>query len=112
MTSTPRPRQWGLPVSLILLGILGFIAAFALTLDKFALHVLCPWCMVTWAATVPLFLVVALHTARAGALPLPAPLRRFAGTAFGWIPFITLACYLVVAGLAQWQLDVLGQFIR
>ena len=200
MTSAPRPRQWAQPVALIALGLVGFVAAFALTLDKFALlenpdaqlgcnfsvligcstnlnsaqgeifgfpnsllglafwsatitigvaqlagavlarwfwalyalgatgalalvlwfigeslfvlHVLCPWCMVTWAVTIPLFLVVVLHAAGSGAIPLPATLRRFANSAFGWIPFITLACYLIVAVLAQVQLDVLGQFMR
>lgn len=204
MTSTPRTRQWGLPVTLIVLGIVGFIAAFALTLDKlallenpnaqlgcnfsvligcstnlnsaqgavfgfpnsllgivfwsatitigvallagavlarwfwalfalgaagalafvvwfiaesvFVLHVLCPWCMVTWAATIPLFWVVVLHALRSGAFASSRSTQRsfterFAGVAFGWIPLITFACYLIVAVLAQSQLDVLGELL-
>lgn len=74
----------------------------------FVLHVLCPWCMVTWAVTIPLFFVVVLHAIRARAIPLPAPAHRFADAAFGWVPLITLVSYLIVAVLAQWQLDVLG----
>ena len=74
----------------------------------FVLHVLCPWCMVTWAVTIPLFFVVVLHAIRSSAIPLPEGFRRFANAAFGWIPLITLVSYLIVAALAQWQLDVLG----
>ncbi len=74
----------------------------------FVLHVLCPWCMVTWAATIPLFLVVVFHSLRTGAIPLPEPVRRFAGAAFGWIPLISLVAYVLIAVLAQWKLDVLG----
>lgn len=75
----------------------------------FVLRVLCPWCMVTWAATIPLFLVVVLYALRSG--PWPAGLRRVAAGAYSWIPLATLGCYLLVAALAQWQLDVLGQFV-
>lgn len=75
----------------------------------FVLRVLCPWCMATWAVTIPLFLVVLLHTLRSADLPIPHGLRRMAAAAYGWIPVIVLSCYLVVAVLAQWQLDVLDQ---
>lgn len=74
----------------------------------FVLRVLCPWCMVTWAVTIPLFLAVVLHALRSGAL-VPASIRRAAAAGFAWIPLIALLCYLIVAVLAQWQLDVLGQ---
>lgn len=78
----------------------------------YVLHVLCPWCMVTWSVTIPVFWLVTLHALRSGGIPLPAAARRFAGKAFTWIPIITLACYLVVAVLAQLQLDVLSEFTR
>ena len=78
----------------------------------FVLRVLCPWCMVTWAATIPLFLVVTLHAIRTGAIPVPTPLRRAGAAAYAWIPLITLLSYVVVAVLAQGQLDVLGQLVR
>lgn len=190
-------RQLGLGISLIVLGVVGFVAAFALTLDKFTLlenpdadlgcnfsvlvgcstnlnspqgelfgfpnsllgivlwsatvtvgvgllagaafakwfwalyalaaagslalvvwfiseslftiHVLCPWCMVTWAVTIPLFWIVVLHALRSGALGVPDSAMHFARAAFGWIPLITLACYLIIAVLAQWQLDIVGE---
>ena len=45
---------------------LGTTASLALVVwfigqSVFVLRVLCPWCMVTWAVTIPLFLVVTLH---------------------------------------------------
>jgi uncharacterized membrane protein len=78
----------------------------------FVLRVLCPWCMVTWAVTIPVFLVVTLHVLRSGAIPVPAPLRRAGAATYAWIPLITLLSYVVVGVLAQWQLDVLAQLVR
>ncbi len=195
-SGSSEPRNLGLVVSLLALGVIGFVAAFALTLDKiallenpeaqlgcnfsllvgcstnlnsaqgevlgfpnsllgivfwtatitigfallagaklsrwfwavyalasigalalviwfigqsmFVLHVLCPWCMVTWAVTIPLTFVVVLHTLRVGVIPTAAPVRRFAAAAFSWIPLATLVSYLIVAIIAQLQLDVIG----
>ncbi|MEO6942872.1 MAG: vitamin K epoxide reductase family protein [Terrimesophilobacter sp.] len=90
---------------------LAFVIWF-ISQSLFVLHVLCPWCMVTWAVTIPLFWLVTLHAVRVGAIPLPPPVRRFAGIAIGWLPLIALACYLIVAALAQWQLDVIGELTR
>ena len=93
---------------------LGVAAALALVVfliytSVFVLGTLCPWCMVTWVATIPTFLIVTLHNLRSGTIPLPARGRAFAAAAFGWIPIITLGLYLVVAVIAQLQLDVLGR---
>lgn len=99
--------------------LFGFGTTASLTLvvwfigqSVFVLRVLCPWCMVTWAVTIPLFLVVMLHALRSGAIPAPAFLRRAAAATYAWIPLITLLSYVVVAVLAQWQLDVLAQLVR
>jgi uncharacterized membrane protein len=96
---------------------LGTTASLALVVwfigqSVFVLHVLCPWCMVTWAVTIPLFLVVTLHVLRSGAIPVPASLRRAGAATYAWIPLITLLSYVVVGVLAQWQLDVLAQLVR
>ena len=64
--------------------------------------------MVVWAATIPLFLAVTLHNARSGVFGMRGELRRAAGAAYGWLPFITLLCYLAVAVFAQVRLDLLG----
>ena len=62
---------------------------------------------VTWAATIPLFVVVLLQTLSSE--PLPASARRVAAASYPWTPLITVVCYLLVAVLAQLRLDVLGQ---
>ena len=92
---------------------LGVVAALALVIwlisqSVFVLGTLCPWCMVTWAATIPLFWTVTLHNLREGNIPVPAGARRVASALYGWVPAITLASYLVVAIVAQLRLDVLG----
>ncbi len=75
----------------------------------FVIGTLCPWCMVVWAATIPLFLTAVLHAVRTGAIGLPARARRAASGAYGWIPLITVLSYILIAVLAQIRLDVLGQ---
>ncbi|WP_411698425.1 vitamin K epoxide reductase family protein [Conyzicola sp.] len=92
---------------------LGIVAALAfviwlITQSVFVLGTLCPWCMVTWSVTIPLFWAVTLYNLREGNLPVPAAARRVAGALYGWVPAITLASYLVVAVVAQLRLDVLG----
>ena len=37
----------------------------------FVLGTLCPWCMVTWAVTIPTYYVVTLHVLRSGIVPRP-----------------------------------------
>lgn len=73
----------------------------------FVLDVLCPWCMVTWVVTIPVFLAVTLHNLTEGNLPAPAAVRRFAAGAYSWIVVITIGCYLVAAAIAQVQMDFL-----
>jgi uncharacterized membrane protein len=74
----------------------------------YELNTLCPWCMVTWAVTIPVFLAVTLHSFRSGVIPVPPRLQSVAGALYGWIPALTLAGYLVVAVLAQIRLDVIS----
>lgn len=71
----------------------------------FDLTTLCPWCMVTWAVTIPSFYAVTLHLLRSGVVPLPAAGRRFAQTLMGWLPLLTVLSYLVIAVIAQVRLD-------
>ena len=92
---------------------LGIVAALAFVIwlisqSMFVLGTLCPWCMVTWSVTIPLFWAVTLYNLREGNIPVPAGVRRVAAAVYGWVPAITLASYLVVALIAQVRLDVLG----
>lgn len=74
----------------------------------FVLGTLCPWCMVTWAVTIPTYYAVTLHVLRAGLLPAPPAVRRSAEGLMGWVPVFTVVSYAIVAVLAQVRLDVLG----
>ncbi len=73
----------------------------------YVLDVLCPWCMLTWAVTIPTFWVVTLHNLREGRIPASAPVRRFAAELFKWIPLITVVCYAIVIVLAQAQMNAI-----
>nr|WP_090709704.1 vitamin K epoxide reductase family protein [Mycetocola miduiensis] len=92
---------------------LGVTAAFVFVVwlisqSIFVLGTLCPWCMVTWAVTIPLFWVVTLRNVADRMLPAPAGIRRLAGVLSGWVVLITVGCYLLITILAQLRLDVLG----
>ncbi|TFD74811.1 vitamin K epoxide reductase family protein [Cryobacterium fucosi] len=90
-------------------GVTGAIALVVWLMGQsfFVLDVLCPWCMVTWVVTIPVFLAVTLHNLREGNLPASAAVRRFAAGAYSWIVVITIGFYLVAATIAQVQMDFL-----
>lgn len=69
---------------------------------------LCPWCMIIWLVTIPLFVTVAGWTLRAGVWGA-AP-RRLGGVLLTWVVPISLVDYLVIATTAQLRLDVIGSF--
>ncbi|MDQ1583994.1 MAG: hypothetical protein QOF36_2048 [Microbacteriaceae bacterium] len=89
------------------LGVVGALALviFLITESIYSLFVLCPWCMLTWFVTIPTFWMVTLYNLKERNIPVPASVRRVAAAAYGWVPLITLACYAIVAVLAQVQLD-------
>jgi len=63
------------------------------------IHALCPWCMVVWAVTIPIFWFTTLHCFKQGYWPTPKTLRRPLQTLCDY-KFLVLACwYLLVAGL-------------
>ncbi|MBX3067797.1 MAG: vitamin K epoxide reductase family protein [Microbacteriaceae bacterium] len=74
----------------------------------FSLGTLCPWCMVVWSVTIPLFWTVTLRNLATGTIPSGRSAQRFFAKAFGWVPMITIVSYLIVAVIAQIRLDVLS----
>lgn len=74
----------------------------------FVLGTLCPWCMVTWAVTIPTFYAVTIHIFRAGIVPAPAGVRKAANSLMGWVPVMTVVSYALIAIIAQLRLDVLN----
>ena len=67
---------------------------------------LCPWCMVIWLVTIPLFFTVAGWTLREGVWGAGA--RRVGAVILSWLPLIVIVDYLIIGVSAQLRLDVLG----
>jgi uncharacterized membrane protein len=59
----------------------------------YVIHILCPFCMVVWAAMIPLFVWVTIRNISAGVIPVPANAARILGDS-GWI--ITALLYVAV----------------
>lgn len=86
-------------------GTMAFVVWF-IGQSVFVLGTLCPWCMATWAVTVPLFWAVTSRGAKEG--HFGAGVARVVGPAYSWVPLITVVSYLVIAVIAQLRLDVLS----
>jgi uncharacterized membrane protein len=92
---------------------IGMLAAFVFVCwligqSIFALSTLCPWCMVTWVATIPSFYAVTLHVLRIGVVPVGPRVRHVADALMAWVPLMAILSFAVIAVLAQLRLDVLG----
>ncbi|HEY6801291.1 MAG TPA: vitamin K epoxide reductase family protein [Agromyces sp.] len=87
-------------------GAMVFVA-WLIAQSIYVLGVLCPWCMLTWAVTIPTFLAVTLHNLRAGHIPASARWRRRAAEWFKWVPLITVVCYVIIVVLAQLQMNAI-----
>jgi uncharacterized membrane protein len=92
-------------------GITGALAlvVWLITESIFDLGTLCPWCMGTWSVTIPSFWLITLYNLKSGNIRVPARARRLFTAAYGYVPLITLLSYVVVAVIAQVQLDVLNR---
>jgi uncharacterized membrane protein len=89
-------------------GVLGaFVFCLWLAFQSvFALSTLCVWCMIVWAATIPMFWTLTLFNARAGLFG--RRMKRTGAALYSWVPALTIATYLVIAIAAQLRLDVLA----
>jgi uncharacterized membrane protein len=88
----------------------GFVV-WLITQSIFDLHTLCPWCMVTWAVTIPTYYVVVLHVLRTGIVPSPRSVRKAAGALMGWMPLLVVLSYAAVAIVAQLRLDWISTLV-
>ena len=67
---------------------------------------LCPWCMIIWLVTIPLFWFTLGWSLRDGVWG-SSP-RRVGAFILAWAPLITIVDYAIIAIAAQVRLDVLG----
>lgn len=100
-------RWFWIAFNIGLLGAIGFVI-WLISQSIFVLGTLCPWCMVTWSVTIPSFIAVTAFTLKNGVFPASPGVRRVAGVVSSWVVVVTLACYLVIAIIAQLRLDVLS----
>jgi uncharacterized membrane protein len=92
--------------ALFVLGAYALVHVFAYR-SIFEFGSLCPWCMIIWLMTIPLFWSVAgwtLHAGVWGAAP-----RRAGSFITSWLVLIVVLDYVIIAVVAQLHLDVLGR---
>jgi len=89
-------------------GVLGAIVfvGWLISQSIFVLGTLCPWCMVTWSVTIPLFWVLTFYNAKHGRFGARA--EPIGERLFGWLPTFIFVSYLIIALLAQLRLDVIN----
>jgi len=85
-------------------GALAFVI-WLISQSIYSINTLCPWCMLVWSVTIPLFWVVTVRNAKGGVFG--SRLTRIGTVLEPWVLPITVACYLTIAVLAQVRLDVL-----
>lgn len=98
----PNPLWGAFTVGVV--GAMGFVT-WLIAQSIFELGTLCPWCMVTWAVTIPVFWFTIAELLRRVGGPRAA---AAAAGAITWLPLLTLLSYLVVALVAQLGLDVIA----
>lgn len=106
LASPTGMRAWYWRVyALFVLGGFAFVHVLAYR-SVFEFGSLCPWCMVVWLMTIPLFWSVTGWTLREGIWG-QAP-RRLGAIISSWMPAIVVVDYAIIAVAAQLRLDVLG----
>jgi uncharacterized membrane protein len=95
LTGATLPRWFWLGLEAgALLGVL--FVHWLIVQSLYSIGALCPYCMVVWVVTIPIFWYLTAHNLQAGHLSAPASLRRFVVRNRGLVLAIW---YLVVIGL-------------
>jgi uncharacterized membrane protein len=95
LTGATLPRWFWLGLEGGALFGVGFVQ-WLIFQSLYSIGALCPYCMVVWVVTIPIFWYLTVHNLQAGHLPSPTGLRRFAVRNRG---LVLVAWYLVVVGL-------------
>lgn len=83
-------------------GALAFVI-WLFSQSVFVLGTLCPWCMVTWAATIPFLWVVTFWNMKHGIWGSRA--QKLGSTLLSWVAIVILVSFLVEAVIAQFVLN-------
>lgn len=93
--------------------LLGLVFVFWLfSQSVYVLGTLCPWCMVVWTVTIPLFWFTLPQPYASGAVTVSTGTRAFFGQLRSWAWVLVLICFIAIAFLAQLQLDWIAEFSR
>lgn len=89
---------------------IGISAAFVFVLwlmyaSFFQLGTLCPWCMVTWVATIPAFVLTWAHTLRNKVWGSSETVEKAGENIWFWSPSIILLIVAIAAATAEVQLS-------
>ncbi|MFB7665489.1 vitamin K epoxide reductase family protein [Kitasatospora sp. NPDC056138] len=90
-------RRWfwlGLQAGVVF-GI-GFVT-WLMTQTLYSINALCPYCIVTWSAMIPLFWYTTLHNLRGGVIPVPRGLRPVVREAARYHWAVPVLWYAVIA---------------
>lgn len=90
---------------------LGFVI-WLFSQSVFSLGTLCPWCMVTWSVTIPLFWVMTFWNMKHGVWGQSERMRSLGTTLLQWSPTIILVSFAIEAVIAQIQLDWVSSVFR
>ncbi len=78
--------------------VLGFsFVTWLFTVAVFDIGALCPYCMIAWAAMIPLFWQLFAHGAREGYLPVPLSTVGFFVRAYDYAWLVALVNLLIIA---------------
>ena len=85
---------------------LAFLAVIWLYIESvFSLGTLCPWCMVTWVATITLVVVVKGYALKNGVWGSRPWVLAAGAKTLSWSPTIIIGILLIEAVIAQFRLD-------
>lgn len=93
--------------------LLGIVFTFWLSYQSiFSLGTLCPWCMVVWTITIPMFFFTLFHPEAKGYVPSSPGTQKAFAAINSWAWVLVLVSYLLIAGVAQFQLNWFAEFSR
>ncbi|MES2170203.1 MAG: vitamin K epoxide reductase family protein [Actinomycetota bacterium] len=107
LSGARQARWFSIALNVGMLGALTLVG-WLIYQSIFRLGTLCPWCMTTWAMTIPLFWLVTFHNLKEGVFTSSERVKRVFKQIYGFTPLVTLLSYLLVLVLAQVGLDLLS----
>ncbi|UIP58679.1 hypothetical protein DSM26151_15590 [Agromyces marinus] len=104
------PRWFWIGLNAGVLGAIVFVG-WLIFQSIYVLDVLCPWCMMTWAVTIPTFFAVTFRNLREGVYGANPGARRVGTIGMDWIIVVSAVAYAIVIVLAQAQMNAIPRVL-